>query len=315
MKEELLKKILGYHHPQYASSYREWGEPVEMPHCGGAFIKRAIPEQTVFDGMGCYPFFVCQDPTKLHLDLEAIEKEIICFSMVTNPLENWNESYLKTHFKDKMTPFKKHYLVDLNHDLASSVDSHHMRNVQKASKQMKVELCQNPKDFFEDWNYLYRALVQKHEIKGMLRFSESIFKAHFEIPGLVVVRASVDQETVGMLLWYVNQDKGYYHLGAFSEKGYELNASFALFYFTFEQLKSQGVCWVNLGSGAGLESEDSGLARFKKGWATNEETVYFCGRILNSDKYEELVKQRAVKGSSLFPAYRADEIRKNFQQS
>jgi hypothetical protein len=64
-----------------------------------------------------------------------------------------------------------------------------------------------------------------------------------------------------------------------------------------------------LGAGAGTSAADSGLDRFKQGWSTDFRTAYFCGRIFDRKKYEEIVRLRNVPATSYFPAYRVGEFR------
>ena len=55
---------------------------------------------------------------------------------------------------------------------------------------------------------------------------------------------------VGLHLWYVQGDVAYGHLGATSQLGYELMASYALYAFAIEQLRAE-VRWLALGGAAG----------------------------------------------------------------
>jgi lipid II:glycine glycyltransferase (peptidoglycan interpeptide bridge formation enzyme) len=110
-----------------------------------------------------------------------------------------------------------------------------------------------------------------------------------------------------MTLWYVLGNVGYYHLGAYNHAGYELRASFALFWRAIEHFAAKGLRWLNLGAGAGLEgSSTDGLSRFKRGWSTG--TAYFCGRIFDRAKYSEVVKASGVSAADYFPAYRKGEF-------
>jgi hypothetical protein len=49
---------------------------------------------------------------------------------------------------------------------------------------------------------------------------------------------------------------------------------------------------------------DSGLTRFKRGWATHEVPAYFGGRVLRPADYAKLCAGRPYAGG-YFPAYRA----------
>jgi hypothetical protein len=75
-----------------------------------------------------------------------------------------------------------------------------------------------------------------------------------------------------------------------------------------EYFAGQGLQWLGLGAGAGTRSDQSGLTRFKRGWATGTRTAYFCGRIFNRTAYDEIVRPRNAPASDFFPAYRADEF-------
>jgi hypothetical protein len=113
-----------------------------------------------------------------------------------------------------------------------------------------------------------------------------------------------------MLLWYIQGNVGYYHLGAYSEFGYELRASFALFSFAIDYFAADRLRWLNLGAGAGVQGDATdGLSRFKRGWSTETRTVYLCGRIFNRSRYQEIVKAKRIGITGYFPAYRRGEFR------
>jgi len=54
--------------------------------------------------------------------------------------------------------------------------------------------------------------------------------------------------------------------------------------------------------------EESGLSRFKRGWSTGVRTAYFCGRIFDEKRYQEIREQRSLPATSYFPAYRLGEF-------
>jgi hypothetical protein len=109
-----------------------------------------------------------------------------------------------------------------------------------------------------------------------------------------------------MLIWYVQGEIAYYHLGAYSRLGYQLDASFALFWVAIEHFTGK-LRWLNLGGGAGLGEPSPGLDRFKAGWATATRTAYLCRHIFQPARYEQLSAALGGSDSSFFPAYRANE--------
>jgi hypothetical protein len=124
-----------------------------------------------------------------------------------------------------------------------------------------------------------------------------------------MLRALYNGATVGMLLWYEQGNRAYYHLGAYSSRGYDAGASFALFDYAIRYFAERGLAWLNLGSGAGVgTSGEQGLTRFKQGWSTGVRTAYFCGRVFDREAYRQLVERRGLSTTPYFPAYRIGEF-------
>lgn len=297
----------GYLHPLYAESLCRLGAPRELPGSKGTVLERPIPRCDYFDAMGCYPIFACLNWALLRADLESIHDGLVCLSLVTDPFGEYDEAYLRECFLDVVVPFKQHFVVDLSHPLESFVHPHHRRNARRALGEMQVEKCDDPENFLEDWTALYATLIERHKISGIAAFSRESFVKQLAVPGMVMFRAVHDDTTVGMLLWYEQGDRAYYHLGAYSPRGYEFEASFALFDFSIRCFAERRLQWLSLGAGAGLgTTAESGLNRFKQGWSTGTRTAYFCGRVFDRKKYQELTKN--VPPTEYFPAYRLGEF-------
>src|SRR5262249_35033090 len=155
-------------------------------------------------------------------------------------------------------------------------------------REVIVEPCQRMMQHLDEWTTLYETLVDRHHIKGIAAFSKESFARQFAVPGLVAFRAQHDGITVGMLLWFEQDNRAYYHLGAYSDTGYDLGASFALFEYSIEYFSQSGMKWLSLGAGAGTAANaDSGLSRFKAGWSNGTRTAYLCGRIFDRSKYQD----------------------------
>jgi hypothetical protein len=301
--------VTGYLHPDYAQSLADFGTPRCLEKCGGWILDRPIMGFSYRDAMGCYPLFACQDWQQLHADLETVGDDLVSLSLVADPFGEHDAAYLQQCFPDVSRPFKEHFVVDLDRPLSTFVSKHHRRYAQKALQTVHVERCQAPVQFLDDWVDLYATLIERHSIKGVSAFSKSAFAKQLQIPGIVAFRASHQDATVGMILWYTQREVSYYHLGAYSTIGYELRASFALFWRALEHFGESGLRWLNLGAGAGATSNGTdGLSRFKRGWSTGTRTAYFCGRIFDRAKYSEIVKARQVPATGYFPAYRLGEF-------
>ena len=302
-------KHLGYSHPHYARSLQEFGQPIELPSCGGWILERQIPGTIYKDAMGCYPLFTCNDWVKIIDDLEDIGTNLTSLALVTDPFGDYDEALLRHCFKEVVIPFKQHFIIDLSQSPNKFASKHHIRYARKALAQLIVEKCETPLDVIDSWVNLYKILTERHNIKGVSAFSRNAFVAQLEVPGIHVFRAIYNDETLGMILCYIENEVGYYHLGAYNSCGYEMRASFALFWFIIEYFASIGLRWLNLGAGAGIGADGKdGLSTFKRGWATGTRTAYFCGKILDPQKYAEIVKAKGTIDTEFFPAYRKGEF-------
>jgi hypothetical protein len=245
--------------------------------------------------MGVYPLFCCRNWNGLAKDIEELG-DLVSLVLVADPLGNYERGDLDTCF-DFVRPFKEHFVIDLQN---VQICKHHRRNIQKAKREVYVELCSGPLEWLDDWVRLYGELVERHNIQGIARFSRTSFRKQLQVPELDIFGAIHEDEVVGMSLWYVQGGIGYYHLGASSGKGYELGASFSLFQAAIE-LYEDSLWWLNLGAGAGIKGEEDGLTRFKRGWTTETRSAYLCGKVLNHEIYQELASST---DGGFFPAYR-----------
>ncbi|MCX5643225.1 MAG: GNAT family N-acetyltransferase [Phycisphaerae bacterium] len=307
--KSILETTSGYLHPQYAASLAEFGVPRELPRSGGWILERSIPGTAFQDAMGCYPLFACHDWSQLAGDLEDLAEDLVSLSVVTDPFGEYDEALLKECFPDKVVPFKEHFYVDLEPPLEEYVESKHRRKARKALEQLHVEQCENAAAVREDWVRLYGHLIERHGITGIRAFSSTVFAGQFQVPGFVALRASCQDLTAGMALLYVQEPVAYYHLTAYSPLGYEMDASFALFWRVIEYCRGRGLKWLDLGAGAGMSADgQDGLTRFKRGWSTGTRSVYFCGRIFDRETYDQIVKSRGAQDTVYFPAYRSGEF-------
>ena len=299
----------GYGHPAYAASLAEFGSAQPLSASKGWILKRRIQGYAGCDAIGCYPLFACEDWSNLPDDLHALQGELVSLTLVADPFGNYDETLLRACFPDTLLPFKKHFIIDMNRPLYSWVSEHHHRYARKALQTVTVKRCEQPSLFLDEWITLYQSLIERHAIRGIAAFSRNSFAQQLRVPGMVAFRACVQGKTAGMLLWFVQGNHAYYHLGAYDSRGYEHYASFALFWVALEYFAGIGLRWINLGANPGMsDNQQNGLARFKQGWSTGTRTAYLCGRICNPVHYRELAAARRPAGTGYFPAYRAGEI-------
>ncbi|HXB71938.1 MAG TPA: GNAT family N-acetyltransferase [Candidatus Acidoferrales bacterium] len=297
----------GYLHPAYADSLSEFGNPRALPASGGWILTRAIPGTAASDGMGCYPIFSCPNWSGLPSDLADLN-DLVCLSVVTDPFGDYDPALLRESFPDVMLPFKQHFVVDLAAKPEQFLSEHHRRNVRKALRLVIVTHCETPQRFGDEWSSLYSQLVSRHSIRGIPAFSGRALRRQLEVPGLEMFRASLEGQSAGMVLWMVQNGIAYYHLGAYSDAGYRVRASFALFRTAFEFFAGRNIRWLSLGAAAGAADTDTGLTRFKRGWSTGTRQAYLCGRILDHDAYARMLREKATAPQDYFPPYRKGEF-------
>jgi hypothetical protein len=298
----------GYGHAAYAASFSDLGTPCFLARSGGWILERPIEGSPHHDAMGCYPLFVCADWSQLEADLNLL-KGFVCLSLVTDPFGDYDREILQRCFPHLVSSFKEHFIVDLSQPYETFVVSHHQRNARKALTKLTVEECANPRDVLNDWVDLYQNLIERHSMTGITAFSRASFAQQLSVPGIRVFKAGYGVATVGMILWYEQGNRSYYHLAAYNDVGYELGASFALFEHSIKYFAQRGFKSLSLGAAAGLENDRaSGLSRFKEGWCTGTRTAYLCGRIFDQARYDEVVSAKGVDAVNYFPAYRFGEF-------
>jgi hypothetical protein len=301
MIQRIPMVLAGYLHPDYSASFSALGTPLLLPTSQGWILKRIIPGTMSYDAMGCYPLFCCVNWQSLRHDLEALEKDLVSIVLVADPLGDHSAEMLEDAF-DHVIPFKEHFVIQTGPPLTEFVSKSHRGHAMRALKKVRVDLCPEPVAFIDDWERLYGVLSARHCISGLRRFSRAAFERQLAVPGMVMFRATVGDQTVGIELWYVQGHSAQSHLTAFDAIGYQLRASYALRWQAIEYLSSK-VRWINLGGGT-VGGPGDGLSAFKRGWSTGTKITWLCGRVLQPQVYAELARTAGVTEDNYFPAYR-----------
>lgn len=306
--------MFGYLSAEYAHSLTEFGTPRALPRAQGWLLERAIGETGHRDAMGCYPLFCCGNWLGLADDLPELAPDIVSLGVVPDPFMPCTAEDLQVCF-DRVVPFKQHFVVDLEQDPAEYVSRHHRYYARKALREATVVACAQPLEHLEEWIALYEVLVQRHQLRGLKAFSRASFIGQLQAPGLVLLRMSAGTELLAMQLWYRQGPVAFSHLTAYSAAAYHRRASYGLYWAALEMWRRGelgAVRILNLGAGAGIGTDGAtatdGLTEFKRGWSTGAKPAYFCGRILNSELYEELSRRKCSTATNYFPAYRAGEF-------
>jgi hypothetical protein len=295
--------MTGYLHPDYAQSLAEFGQPIALPKSEGWLLQRPIPNSDDSDAIGCYPLFACKSWEHLADDIEKLGEQVVSVALVADPFGSYDEKLLRQIF-DTVVGFKSHFIIELGRDAEEIASKHHRYYARKALAKVAVEVVSNAASILPGWSELYNNLIRRHNLSGIKAFSPTAFERQFGLDCLVVLRAVYQGRLVGAHLWMVQGDVANSHLAAFSEEGYELMCAYALYWEAIRHFSGK-VRWLNIGAGAGLQTDaQDGLTRFKRGWSTGSRTAWFCASVLQTEKYAALCADAGVSETSYFPAYR-----------
>lgn len=297
---------IGYQSRAYAESLVEFGELLELSRSGGHLLVRPIAGTGQCDAMGCYPLFLCEDWAALAADMEDLPEDILSVSLVADPFGRYTREVLDECF-DVVNPFKQHYIIDLEDPIEKVGSRSQRRHARRALREVRVEACADPSEFVGEWDGLYRQLMEKYNVQGIRAFSKKAFEVQLSMPDVTVLQAFIEGEVIGAQIYFQQDDVVHCHLGAVSEKGYEVNAFYALDFFSVEYFSDRAKK-IDLGGGAGLAGGTDGLSRYKESWSSYTVPVYFCGRIMDPKRYAEITTQFGCEGTEYFPAYRSGEF-------
>src|SRR5437764_8540564 len=276
--------MTGYLHPLYARSLSEFGTPVQLALCGGWLLERRVPNSDLKEAMGCYPLFCCTDWTRLAADIEEIKDRYVTISLVVDPFAPVTTVDLSRYFQ-LVQSFKKHFIIDVTDSTDRHVHRHHRYYARRALRQIQVRLVDDPRACLDDWMRLYQILVERHHLRGIKAFSKTAFATQFNVPGLVIFKASRNGRTIGLHLWYLQSGVAYSHLSASDYEGYSLRAAYALHWSAIQEFKrnhAQELRCIVLSEYAGAtEDGRNGLSIFNRIWATCENLKNFSGDIFH----------------------------------
>lgn len=299
--------MTGYLHPAYMESLSEFGVPTELPNSKGWFLKRNIPGYPEWDGLGSYPYLACCNWPGLADDLKSVSRDLVSFSAVPDPFGKYELTELQRCFGDHVVHFKDHYVADLLQPPEKIISKHHRQHAEKALRQVEVEICLEPLRYLDQWCSLFEISARKFQISGIRAYSRSSFNHQFRVPGITMTLARNRGELVAAHIWHIHENVAYAHLAAASPLSYDLGAAYALYHEEVHYFPGK-VRWLDWGGEPGASPNKPGLSFFKKGWSTGMRPVYFCGRIFNRRRYDEITQARGVSSTTYFPAYRKGEF-------
>lgn len=288
--------MTGYASTEYASAFATFGLPIRLRASGSWVLRRSIPNTDYYDAMGLYPLMCCENWPALTDDFERLEN-LVSLVCVTDPFSGQDLKTLTVDCGfDFARVYKEHVILNPK---SPSLSKHHAYYARKATGDVRVEVADDPAPYLDDWCTLYDELVERHQIAGISAFSRASFERQFSVPGLVVFIAKHAGCVVGMHLWFEQGDFAYSHLAASSAEGYKRMVAYALHQAAIDYFNGR-IRMLDLGAGAGIDSESDGLLWFKKGWSPDTLPTYLCGKVFRQSVYDSL----GGGDGSFFPAYR-----------
>ncbi len=282
----------------YAEALAHVGRAVGVEAWGSFVIARRLPGGGGEDATGAYPMAAFAEGADLETGLAALaDAGLVSLVLVPDPFASPPPDRLAAAFQ-LCRPFKTHYLVETAKGVEFS--KHHRDRVRRGQRRCRVERVALA-DCLDAWGELYAGLVDRRAIRGAADFTPAYFAKLAQAPELVALAAFVDDQPVGMTLWFEHTAVAYNHLTASNAAGYANGANFALYGAAIDHFAGAAV--MNLGGGAGFADDpEDGLAAFKRGFANAETKALLCGAILDRTRYSALAAGRPDAG--FFPAYR-----------
>lgn len=273
--------------PAYVSTMRHDGHAV--PLLGSGAWVNVDPIGGSQDARHVYPGLFCRDWTKIVADLEQLQ--VVSFVGVVFPI-GVSEPDLAELFP-VIRVIKSQYVVDPGWARPSK---HHRKAVERARRQVEVELVLDPLSEADVVVWLYDCLRVRHQVAGTEAYPPASLYGQLALPSARLFLARVGDKAVAMQLWFEGAGWAHYAVGAADDDGYRTEASYALTAAALDWFDEASVDLGRTPNGA------DGLASYKMGWGAMPRPVFLCGRVFDERQYERLVDRHGRH--DWFPAYR-----------
>ena len=168
-----------YSAPGYAASLFEFGSPRRLPRSGGWLLEREIAGGAGHDLMGPYPLFGCIDWEGLPEDMDGLD-EAVSVVLVADPLADVGEPELRRAFPDRVVPFKRHHVRDLEAPRASPSTIAAMCGAPRGRSRSRS--APTPWSTSTTGRTLYAELAERHGLTGISAFSREAFRKQLALP-------------------------------------------------------------------------------------------------------------------------------------
>lgn len=286
---------------EYATSLAFLGSPFMIRSLACWGLRRPIDGSDHCDASGVYPF----SPLTQQADIGALRSELaehglVSFVLVTDALASGTD-WIHEAF-DVVRPYKTHHVIDFSAG-TPRFSKQRRWNIRRAHEKCETRLI-NLADHMDAWCGLYRNLVERHGMRPEQVFQRSSFEAVAGMDDVIAIGAFANGRLASAHIWIRCQDNIYSHLGASSDEGYRIGASYAVYDHSIAHFADCSL--MDLGGVADTGEASQGLDRFKRGFANGTRQKYLCGIVAKEDIYRQLSKGAVPSkaGEAYFPLYR-----------
>ncbi len=277
----------GYASTEYAQVYENensqiFGFPYEN------FLKNKIPNTEYYDYCNVYPFLA----NNYHWLADDFDKNAVSSVLITNPLRE-----VVINRSMELEVYKEHSIVNLKDYDLSKISEGHRRNIKKSSLEIKVHA--EPLKILDIVIAYKNDLKERHGITGITDYTKEQLAKLISVPGTFLFTAQDGSYYCNTTLFYVQDNDVYMHFSYQGQGGIEKNANFKMIHQACMFFKQLGLDRLLLGSVP--DGGNSGLSRFKKGFASELKNNYIIKTIINKELYSKLSEN---KTDGFFPSYR-----------
>ena len=257
----------GYADPAYAAALARRRGAAGLPRCGGSLLVRPTPDAADPRRDRPLPAVRVRGLVGPGARISTmLRDQLVSVSLVADPFGGWTAEGLRACFPDLMAPFKEHHVVDLGADAPASARTTAATRARRCATST-WRSSTRPADLLDDWIALYDNLVRRHEItrhRGVL--ARGVRGAVRGPRPRRAARLGGGRDRRRHALVRPRRRRRTTTCGAYSERGYELKASFALFATALEHFAAARASpGSSLGAGAGVgDGAGDGLDRFKR---------------------------------------------------
>lgn len=258
-----------------------------------------------YDAIGIYPIEILSPSADVKSGLSFLWGQgLVSVILILDDFHRPSMDVLTNSFS-VCRKFKNHYIFD-PHQRPVTYDKHHRYELRQAHKAVRTQVI-SLAEHMNDWLSLYASLSSRHNLSGSHIFPIEHLNALSQMDNVVAFGAFIDNQLVSCHIWVEYEGYAHSHLAASNDQGYASRAAYALNDFALHYFKDHTI--VNFGGGAGINDENNGLSKFKKGFSNKEVDALICGKILDQKRYDELIVLNGVSAkTNFFPAYRSPKM-------